>query len=182
MLSDETIPTLAVTAALVFVLMMIPIPLPGGTSAHPAGIGILSVLFGVWISFVVLSLVFLLQVLLFGMGGITSLPVNVLAMGLGGSLAARAAFRCFRPLGESAGLFAAGWTSLTVSSLFIAVFLGIEPRLAHGENGSPLFFPFGLSITLPAVILPHAVLGVGEGILTVLVYRSIERIRRGRPA
>jgi cobalt/nickel transport system permease protein len=179
MLTDEAMPSLAVTTAFAFVLMMVPIPLPGGTSAHPAGIAILAILFGVWFSFVALSLVFLIQALLFGIGGITSLPVSALAMGLCGSAAARAAMRALRPLGETAGLFVAGWLSLVVSSLLIAVILGIEPSIAHREDGTPLFFPFGLSLTLPAVVLPHALLGVGEGILTVLVCRYIGKRRPG---
>jgi cobalt/nickel transport system permease protein len=35
----------------------------------------------------------------------------------------------------------------------------------------PLFFPFGPEITLPAVLLPHLVIGVGEAVLTLLVWR-----------
>jgi cobalt/nickel transport system permease protein len=180
-LSDEMIPALAVTTALAFALMMVPIPLPGGTSAHPAGIGILAVFFGVWVSFVVLSLVFLLQALLFGMGGITSLPVNALAMGFAGSIAARLAYKTLRPQSETAALFAAGWLSLVLSAFIIAVALGVQPAVAHREDGTPLFFPFGLGLTIPAVVIPHALLGVGEGILTVLVYRFIGRLWRGIP-
>jgi cobalt/nickel transport system permease protein len=53
--------------------------------------------------------------------------------------------------------------------------LGLQPIIAHTEGGQPLFFPFGFSVTLPAVMIPHAVIGVGEGILTLLMWRFVER-------
>jgi cobalt/nickel transport system permease protein len=40
-----------------------------------------------------------------------------------------------------------------------------------------LFFPFGLSVTLPAVVLPHLLFGLAEGVLTVLGYRYLTRLR-----
>ncbi|MFH1279041.1 MAG: energy-coupling factor ABC transporter permease [Candidatus Eisenbacteria bacterium] len=175
-LDEEAIPRIAVLTAFSFVLMMIMIPLPGGTSAHAAGVGILAALFGVWISFLVVSLVLFLQAILFGSGGITVLPVNALALGLAGSLAGAAAYRAFRPIREEAGLFAAGWFSVNLSAALLALVLGLQPVIAHGPSGDPLFFPFGLSITLPAVMIPHALLGVGEGILTIMVVRLFRKI------
>jgi len=50
--------------------------------------------------------------------------------------------------------------------------------IAHGEDGQPLFlFAFGLSVTLPAVMLPHAVIRIGEACLTLLMWRF--NTRRG---
>lgn len=175
-LDDEAIPRVAVLTAFSFVLMMIMIPLPGGTSAHATGVGILAALFGVWISFLAVSLVLLLQAVLFGNGGVTVLPVNALALGLAGSFFAAAAYRLFRPIREEAGLFAAGWISVNVSAALLALVLGVQPIIARSPAGDPLFFPFGLSITLPAVTIPHALFGVGEGILTVLVVRFFRKI------
>lgn len=177
-LDEEAVPRAAVLTAFCFVLMSIMIPLPGGTSAHAAGIAVLAALFGVWISFLSVSLVLLLQALLLGSGGITVLPVNALAMGFAGSVAATGAYRLLRRWREDAGLFAAGWLSVNVSALILAAVLGIQPAIAHAGNGDPLFFPFGLSITIPAVMIPHALLGIGEGALTVLIVRFFRRIAR----
>ncbi|MFH1679615.1 MAG: energy-coupling factor ABC transporter permease [Candidatus Eisenbacteria bacterium] len=179
-LDDEAVPRVAVLTAFSFVLMMVLLPLPGGTSVHATGIGILAVLFGVWTAFLSLSLVLLLQALLFGSGGITSLPVNALAMGLAGSAAAIAAYRALRPLHERAALFAAGWISVNLSALILAIALGLQPSLARAADGTPLFFPFGLSVTIPAVMIPHAVVGVGEGALTVMVCGLFARLARSR--
>lgn len=173
---DETLlPRLAVLCALGFVLMSVMLPLPGGTSVHASGIGILAVVFGPWITFAAVSLVLLLQALVFGAGGITVLPVNALAMGLGGSVAACLGYRLLKPLDERAGLFAAGWLATAVPAVLIAIVLGIQPAIAHTAEGQPLFFPFGLSVTLPAVVVPHALLGIAEGLLTILVVSFLRR-------
>jgi cobalt/nickel transport system permease protein len=175
-LLDETLlPRLAVLTALVFVLMSVMLPLPGGTSVHASGIGILAVVFGPWITFAAVSLVLLLQALVLGAGGITVLPVNALAMGLAGSAAACLGYRLVGRFGERAGLFAAGWLATVVPAVLVAVVLGIQPAIAHTTDGQPLFFPFGLSVTLPAVMVPHALLGVAEGLLTILVVSFLRR-------
>lgn len=177
---EETIPLIAVMTALAFALSMIAVPLPGGTSVHATMIGLLAVLFGVWASFLAISLVLLLQALLFAMGGVTSFPVNALAMGLVGSAAARLSLALLRRWSMRAALFAAGWFAVVIPAVVVAIALGAQPHIAHRADGTPLFFPFGLRITLPAVVLPHLLLGVGEGILTVLVFQFVSKSRRVR--
>ena len=179
-MDEEAVPMVAVLTALSFILMMILIPLPGGASAHAMGVAILAVLFGVWVSFTSISLVLLIQALLFGDGGITSLPVNALAMGFAGSVSAYYVFRLLRPFQLRAALFAAGWFSVNISALVSAVVLGIQPAIAHTAEGMPLFFPFGLSTTLPAVMIPHSLIGIGEGILTVLMFQFFDKLK-GKP-
>lgn len=177
---EETIPLMAVMTALAFVLSMIAVPLPGGTSAHATGIGILAVLFGVWASFLSFSLVLLLQALLFGMGGVTSFPVNALAMGLLGGAAACLFLALLWRWSLKAALFAAGWIAVVLPAVVVALVLGAQPHIAHRPDGTPLFFPFGMRITIPAVVLPHLLVGMGEGILTVLVHQFVTKTRRAR--
>lgn len=178
-LDEKAIPWLAVLAALSFVLMMVAVPFPGGTSVHATGICLLAVIFGVWAAFLSVSLVLLIQALLFGTGGITSLPLNALALGLAGGAAASWTFRALRRWNETAALASAAWLSVMVPALLVALALGLQPLIASAADGTPLFFPFGFSVTLPAVLLPHAILGVGEGLLTVLVYRLVGRLKQG---
>ena len=87
-LGDETVPRLAVLTALVYALSLVMLPLPGGTSVHALGVGLLALLFGIWTAFLAYSLVLALQALLFGAGGLTALPINALAMGLAGAATA----------------------------------------------------------------------------------------------
>jgi cobalt/nickel transport system permease protein len=174
-MDEALLPRLAVLSALSFALMSVMLPLPGGTSVHASGVGILAVVLGPWLSFATVSLVLLLQALVLGAGGVTVLPANALAMGLAGSAAACLGYRLVGRFGERAGLFAAGWLATVVPAALLAVLLGIQPAIAQSAAGQPLFFPFGLSVTLPAVLLPHAVLGVAEGLLTVLVVSFLRR-------
>ncbi len=169
---DETlIPRLAMLTALAYGLGLVMLPLPGGTSGHALGVAMLALLFGLRLAFLAYSGVLLLQVLLFGAGGLTALPINALAMGLAGSAVAIACFRLLKPLNATLAVAVAAWLSVMVSGLLVALVLGIQPWIATRPDGTPLFFPFGPEITLPAVLLPHALIGIGEATLTLLVWR-----------
>jgi cobalt/nickel transport system permease protein len=170
-LDETTVPRLAVLTALAYALGLIMVPIPGGTSGHALGIAILALVFGVRQAFLSYSLVLLLQSLMFGAGGITALAVNALAMGLLGSATAVAAFKLLKRVNETAAVAVAAWLSVFISGAAVALVLGIQPLVAQQADGTPLFFPFGLAVTLPAILLPHAFIGIGEAVLTVLVWR-----------
>lgn len=170
-LDPAALPRLAVATAAAFALMMVSLPLPGGTTVHVSGVGMVAALFGVWQAFLALSLVYLLQAFMFGVGGVTALPVNALAMGLGGSLAAVGTLRL---LGRGRiGLFLAGWCGTVVPAVIVACVLGLQPLVARAADGTPLFFPFGWAVTLPAVVIPHLAVGVADGVLAVLAWRIL---------
>lgn len=170
-LDPVAVPRLAVATAAAFALMLVTVPLPGGTTVHVSGVGMIAALFGAWNAFLALSLVFLMQALMFGDGGVTALPVNALAMGLAGSLAAVGVLHV---LGRrTIGLFAAGWIGTVVPAALVALVLGLQPLVAKAADGTPLFFPFGWSVTLPAVVVPHLLVGVADGVLTVLAWRIL---------
>ncbi len=175
LLDPAAIPRLAVATAAAFALMMVTFPLPGGTTVHVTAVGMVAVLFGVWHGFLALSLVFLLQALMFGDGGITALPINALAMGLVGSLAAVGVYRAVRRLHHATALFLAGWVGAVMPAVVVALVLGAQPHLAHDSAGNPLFFPFGWDVTLPAVIVPHLVVGIADGVLVLLAWRALAR-------
>ncbi len=170
-LDETTVPRLAMLTALAYGLGLVMVPLPGGTSGHALGVAILALIFGIRPAFLAYSLVLLLQSLLFGAGGITALPVNALAIGLVGAGAAVAAKRLLTGINETAAVALAAWLSVVLPGVVVALVLGIQPLIAQQADGTPLFFPFGPEITLPAVLVPHLAIGVGEAVLTVLVWR-----------
>jgi cobalt/nickel transport system permease protein len=176
-LDEATLPWLASLTAAAFALSFVALPLPGGTSAHVTGVGLLAVLFGVWHAFMAASLVYAMQALLFGDGGVTTLSLNALAMAFCGALSARAFYLAVRPLHVGLALFLAGWIALFLPALLVALALGAQPLIARDAAGAPLYFPFGWSVTLPALLIPHALLGIGEGALTLLGARLIDRLR-----
>ena len=176
-LDESAIPRLAVLTALAFVLSTIMVPLPGGTSAHLSGMGLLVLAFGLWPAFLAFSLVLALQALLLGAGGITTLPVNALIMGLvGGAVVAGA--RAL--LGTSRAAWATVlpiWLGVVVAATGLALVLGAQPLLGSDETGQPLFFPFGPAVTLPVIGLPHMLIGLLEGVLTWMVLGILDSRR-----
>lgn len=173
-LNEVAVPRLALLTALAYGLSLIMLPIPGGSSGHILGIALLALIFGVRMAFLAYSLVLLLQALLLGAGGITALPINALALGLVGSSCAVGARWMFRVLGNTASVAIAAWVSVVVPAILVACILGVQPLIASAPDGSPLFFPFGVSVTLPALVIPHLFIGVGEAVLTVLVLRYAE--------
>ena len=149
--------------------------LTGGTSGHALGVALLALVFGVRLAFLAYSGVLGLQALLFGAGGITALAVNALAIGLLGGAVAVGLHRLLRRFGEDLAAGVAAFVSLQASALVVALVLGLQPSIARRADGTPLFFPLGPEITVPAVLLPHLLIGVGEAALTVLVWRIARR-------
>lgn len=173
-LDTETIPFLGATTSFAFILMMIVVPLPGGTTAHALGIGPLTILFGPSVSFVCISLVLLIQSLLFGNGGITTLSVNALVIGFVGSFSIYILMKLFGRH-EKIGILFSTFFSILLSAFIMAVILGIQPLIATDEDGRPLFYPFGVGITIPAMLLPHIFVGIAEGILTIIAVTVVRR-------
>jgi cobalt/nickel transport system permease protein len=176
-LGDEMLPRLAVFTALAFLLSTLMLPLPGGTSGHAVGVGLLALIFGPWIAFMAYSLVLLLQAVVVGAGGITALPVNALAIGFLGAWTTVVLYAALRRLGEGPAIVLAVWLAVMTSALVLALVLGLQPWLAHAADGTPLFFPFGPAVTVPALLVPHALIGAGEAALTLLVFRHARRRR-----
>jgi cobalt/nickel transport system permease protein len=176
-LGDEMLPRLAVFTALAFLLSTLMLPLPGGTSGHAVGVGLLALVFGPWIAFMAYTLVLVLQAVVVGAGGITALPVNALAIGFVGAWMTVGVHAALRRYGEAAAVVLAVWLSVMVSALLLALVLGMQPWLAQAADGTPRFFPFGPAITIPALLIPHALIGAGEAALTLLVFRHARRRR-----
>jgi len=68
------------------------------------------------------------------------------------------------------------YVGLNVAALFAAIEFGIQPVLFHTANGTPLYSPFHLSQTIPAMLLAHlTVAGAVELALTVGVMTYLQR-------
>lgn len=174
-LDEQTLPLIASLSALSFIVMMFNIPIPGGTSGHAIGVGIISILFSPWIGFLSLSLVLFIQALLFGDGGLTSLAANSLGMGFFGAFSASLIYNLTKKYRFS--LFLSGWASAVGASVFIGFILGIQPYLGVDANSNPLYFPFDLEVTIPAIVGTHmAFFGVIEGVFTHFAYKFLTKL------
>ena len=181
-LSTRLIPLLSVFAAFSFLVMMINLPLPGGTTGHALGVAIASIVLGPWASILAISIALLIQALFFGDGGITTLGANCFNMAIVGSLVA---YFVYRLLAGRAAITAprrvvaaalAGYIAINASAFCAAVELGIQPLLFRDPSGAPLYAPYPLSIAIPAMMIGHlSFAGLAELVLSGGVVAYFQR-------
>jgi len=172
-LNEETLPLIGALSALSFIIMMFNVPVPGGTSGHAIGTTILAILFGPWVAFIAVSFVLLIQAIVFGDGGISTWAVNAFDMAF---IAAFVGYYVFNLLKDKTKFapFIAGYVAINAAAFSDAIILGIQP-IFWSENGHPLYFPFGLKVSIPAMMTAHLlVFGVVEGVFTQIVYAFIK--------
>ncbi len=192
-LGARGLPRLSLASAFVFVLMMFNFPLPGGTSGHLVGAAILAVTLGPWAAFLAISLALFIQALVFGDGGITALGANAFNMAFLMSFTAYAVHGLLAPppaglrhAGGGVRAFAAaalaGYVSVAAAALAVAVELGVQPMIAADAAGNPLYAPYPLGVTMPAVLIPHLLFfGPVEALGTVLVLSRLGARSAGAP-
>lgn len=174
-MNEETIPVLGALSALSFIIMMFNIPIPGGTSGHAVGATLIAIMVGPWVSFISVSLVLLIQAVVFGDGGISTLAVNALSMGLITSFSGYYLFEFLKKYKFAP--FIAGYISLVVAAFFVALVLGIQP-LFFSQNSTPLYFPFDLKVTIPMMVGGHLLFGIAEGIFTQVIYVLLKKEKK----
>lgn len=173
----KLVPYMGMAAAFSFLIMMFNIPIPGGTTGHAVGGGIIAILFGPWVAFVSISIALVIQAFVFGDGGITAIGANCFNMAFVMPIVAWYTYRIIAGAHASTrrqliAVFIAAWLSLNAAALFTAVELGIQPLIAVGDNGNPLYAPYPLKITIPAMLGEHLLLfGIVEGLVSVLIYK-----------
>jgi cobalt/nickel transport system permease protein len=181
-LRTRTIPLVSVFAAFSFVIMMFNLPLPGGTTGHAVGMGIAAIVLGPWASILALSIALVIQAVLFGDGGITAIGANCFNMAVVGSLASYAIYRlvCYRAaIGSSRrvlGAGIAGYVAINFAALLAAIEFGIQPLLFHDASGAPLYAPYPLSVSIPAMMIGHLTLaGLAEVIISAGVIAYLQK-------
>ena len=176
LLSGRLVPTMALLSAFCFVIQMINIPLPGGTTGHAVGASLAAIVLSPWPAVIAVSIALVIQAFFFGDGGITAIGANCWNMAIVQVFATYYIYRII-PGGKWVAAVAA-YIAVNVSGLFAAVELGLQPLLAQAPDGTPLYAPYPLSITLPAVVGAHLLAGLVEAIVTV---GALAFLRRSAP-
>lgn len=159
----RNVPTLAVLAAVAFLVMMFNIPIPDGTTAHAVGAVLIAILLGPWAAVIAVSVALLFQALLFGDGGVLAYGVNVVNMAILMPFIGYAVYKLIsgdKPLTSGRRVLAAGvagYVGINAAALATAIELGIQPDLFHTADGTPLYSPYHLQQTIPAMMLAHLV-------------------------
>jgi cobalt/nickel transport system permease protein len=180
--SSRMVPLLSLFAAFSFVIMMFNLPLPGGTTGHAVGVGIAAIVLGPWASMLAISVALVIQAVFFGDGGITALGANCFNMAIVGSLSAYVVYRAIAAraaLSSKRRVVAAaiaGYVAINLSALLAAMEFGIQPWLFHDSSGAPLYAPYPLNVTIPAMMIGHlTVAGMAELVLSAGVVSYLQR-------
>jgi cobalt/nickel transport system permease protein len=181
-LKSRQVPLLALSAAFSFVIMMFNVPVPGGSTGHAIGGGIIAIVIGPWAAIIAISVTLVLQAMIFGDGGITAIATNCFNMGV---IVPFVAYYAYKLISGNSKITSftriiaaaiAGWISLTIAALCAGFELGIQPILEHTAEGVPLYMPYSLSVTIPAMVLEHALaFSILEALITALIFAYIQR-------
>jgi cobalt/nickel transport system permease protein len=170
-LDDRTAPLAGLVAAFVFAVQMLNFPILPGVSGHLLGGALCAILVGPYVGAICVSIVLLLQALLFADGGLSALGTNITNMALIGTFVGYGVAVTLRRVATRSrgGLvvvaFVAAWVNTVVASL------GFVLEYAIGGQGLALGTVFGLMTGF------HALIGIGEGIITALTVGAVAAVR-----
>jgi cobalt/nickel transport system permease protein len=171
-LDDRTAPMAGLVAAFIFAVQMLNFPVLAGVSGHLLGGALAAMLVGPFTGALCVTIVLVLQSLLFADGGLTALGANITNMALIGTTAGFLVALALRKLavrnrfGLAATAFAAAFVNTVIASL------GFVLEFAIG--GDPAFTIGGVAATIIGV---HCLIGIGEGIITALTIAAVAAIR-----
>ncbi len=159
-MGERQAPLMGVLAAAIFAGQMLNFTVAGGTSGHLMGAAIATILLGPWAAVLVMTTVVGVQALIFQDGGLLVLGANIFNMGIVGVAVAFFVYRTFHKLaggrrwGVFLGGFLAAWTSIVIAALATALELAFS-------GTSPA------NIAIPTMGGIHALIGIGEGLITL---------------
>ena len=171
-LDDRTAPMAGLVAAFIFAVQMLNFPVAAGTSGHLMGGALAAVLVGPWTGVLCVSVVLLVQSLLFADGGITALGTNIVLMAITTVLVGWAVFRLLQVVLPKR-------LSLTPAQAGIGAFVSVPVAasvfvLLYALGGTA-DIPFDTLMT--AMFGVHTLIGIGEGVITGLAVGAIIAVR-----
>ena len=168
-LDERLVPLAGIMAAFIFAAQMLNFPVAGGTSGHFVGAALAFIVLGPWLGLLAMTAVIAVQALLFQDGGLLVMGANIIVMGI------VPGFLAYRIYGLGRGRVwrtrlgiggAAAWLSVMAAAGVTALLLAFSGTSRLG-------------IVLPAMLGVHALIGIGEALITVA---ALSFIRATRPA
>ena len=163
------IPLMGLAAAFVFVAQMLNFPVLGGTSGHLLGGVLIAVLLGLDAAVVVMTIVLVVQCLLFADGGLLALGANIFNMAIVATVAGYAVYAGVRRVlptayGRFVGAACAAWASTVFASVCCTGELVWSGTVAW-------------ELGIPAMSGIHMLIGAGEAVITGLVLVALTKLR-----
>jgi cobalt/nickel transport system permease protein len=166
-LGERQIPLMGVMAAFIFAAQMINFPVAGGTSGHLLGGALAAIVLGPWAAMLVMTAVIAVQGLLLQDGGLLAMGANILNMGLLTAAIGYGLYRGAFGMSRSVKLGVAGlaaWLSVMAGAFATSM----ELWLSGTSN---------LQTVTLAMLGVHAVIGIGEALITVAALAFIFKTR-----
>ena len=166
-LGERQVPLMGVMAAFIFATQMINFPVAGGTSGHLLGGALAAITLGPWAGMLVMTAVIAVQGLLFQDGGLLVMGANILNMGLVTVAIGYGLYRSVSMGNRTLKLTVAGiaaWLSVMAGALLVSLQLWLS-----GTSQ--------LQIVIPAMLTVHALIGLGEALITVAALTFIFQTR-----
>lgn len=169
-LEEKSVPMMGVMAAFIFAAQMLNFPVFGGTSGHLLGATLAVVMLGPWPAVLVMTAIFVIQALFFQDGGLLALGANVFNMAVVAPLAAYSIYSIIKRLvsgdrGILVGVFVASWVTVVLAAALTAIELTVSGTTS-------------LLIALTSMISVHAVIGLGEAMITMTIVAFVLQVRR----
>jgi cobalt/nickel transport system permease protein len=167
-LQERQVPLAGLAAAFIFAAQMVNFPVAAGTTGHLIGGALAAILLGPWVGMLVVTVVVLVQALIFADGGLTALGYNVLNMAVVTSLGGWGVFRLARrvlpssPFGVVLASGIAGFASVVLSALAFSL---------EWLFGATVAVPFDRVVV--AMVGVHTLIGVGEGVITAMTIAAV---------
>ncbi|MGW1775159.1 energy-coupling factor ABC transporter permease [Streptomyces sp. NPDC002104] len=171
-LDERTAPLAGLVAAFIFAVQMLNFPVAAGTSGHLLGGALAAILVGPYTGVLCVSVVLLMQGLLFADGGLTALGVNILTMGVVTVVVAHAVFRGLVKLlpdtrrSVTVAAFAGALLSVPAAATFFTLLYALG-----GTTDVPIAKVFG------AMVGVHVLIGIGEAVITAATVGAVIAVR-----
>jgi cobalt/nickel transport system permease protein len=166
-LGERQIPLMGIMAAFIFAAQMINFPIAGGTSGHLMGGVLAAITLGPWAAILVMTSVIAVQALLFQDGGLLVMGANMFNMGFLPVMIGYGLYRGVATMSRGVRLTVAGvaaWLSVIAGALAASLQLWL--------SGTAL-----ITIVVPAMLGVHALIGIGEALITIAAVGFILKVR-----
>lgn len=171
-LTDRLVPMAALVAAFVFAAQMVNFPVLPGMSGHLLGAVLAAVLVGPWAGLIVITIVLLVQGLVFADGGLSALGLNIVNIGLMAGLGGYAVYRLLLRFTSRSHTAVARTAAIAAAISLPLAALGFVFEYWLGGT-----VEISTTRVLLAALGTHALIGIGEGIITGLVVAAVMRSR-----
>ncbi|MET7473466.1 energy-coupling factor ABC transporter permease [Streptomyces sp. NPDC005648] len=171
-LDERTAPLAGLVAAFIFAVQMLNFPVAAGTSGHLLGGALAAILVGPYTGVLCVSVVLLMQGILFADGGLTALGVNITDMAIVTTVVGYAAFRVL------VRVLPRGRRSITAAS-FVAALLSVPAAsvaftFLYAVGGTT---DVSIGKVATAMIGVHVLIGIGEAAITALTVGAVIAVR-----